>query len=605
MANNRIAATLKASGIIETHRHALQRLQGALTACPLWSPGVALQRQCAEAGQMIDKLVARLERKLVVTLIGPTGSGKSTLLNALAGVDDLSVTGHRRPTTRQAVVFCGARDDADQLVAQLGAEAVSVVTSQAAQALTQSILIDTPDMDSTEQEAHIPIIRKALGLSDILICVFNAENPKRRDHVDFLAPYVRMFQGEAVICVINRCDRLAEAELREVIVPEFSDFIRSAWQRPVEKIFCISARRHLQDPDWDPGAPPRHDFDQYPKLHAMIFGAFNRPGFVVDQRLQNAAALRDYIETEIRGEIQKDRPALEEALKKMAAAEKDGVGAALTSLYRETPGQLLGVNVRLYQLLAHRWTGPVGWLVALWARVLVFGTGVAAMLRLGNPLRQLWGAVATVSHYRKARSAVADSEAGKGLDQALLGYRLSLLKRWPEIAELLVRGRFAPEARDVAGVLPEPEELASELGALWNGALERALEKAAKKLSGVFIQVLFNLPILALLCHVGWITASNYFSGHYLSGDFFLHAFVTLLIALLLAFFVFQVITRATASPERLAQGAFEGLQQQATDFMPLGDTALARQVRAVLVLDSAPAAAAEDGPAEVGSAHR
>jgi hypothetical protein len=337
----------------------------------------------------------------------------------------------------------------------------------------------------------------------------------------------------------------------------------------------------------------------------MIFGAFNRPGFVVDQRLQNAAALRDYIETEIRGEIQKDRPALEEALKKMAAAEKDGVGAALTSLYRETPGQLLGVNVRLYQLLAHRWTGPVGWLVALWARVLVFGTGVAAMLRLGNPLRQLWGAVATVSHYRKARSAVADSEAGKGLDQALLGYRLSLLKRWPEIAELLVRGRFAPEARDVAGVLPEPEELASELGALWNGALERALEKAAKKLSGVFIQVLFNLPILALLCHVGWITASNYFSGHYLSGDFFLHAFVTLLIALLLAFFVFQVITRATASPERLAQGAFEGLQQQATDFMPLGDTALARQVRAVLVLDSAPAAAAEDGPAEVGSAHR
>lgn len=594
MAKNRITATLKTSGTIETHRHALQRLQNALTACPLWSPGVALQKQCTEAVHMIDKLVERLDRKLVVTLIGPTGSGKSTLLNALAGVDDLSTAGHQRPTTRRAVVFCGDKGDADQLVAQLGAEAVSVVSSQAAQALAQSILIDTPDMDSTEQEKHIPIIRKALALSDILICVFNAENPKRRDHVDFLAPYVRRFQGEAVICVINRCDRLDAAELKEVIVPEFSGFIRSAWQRPVEKIFCISARRHLQEPDWDPGAPPRHDFDQYPELHEMIFGTFNRPGFVVDQRLQNAEALRDYVEAEVRAETQRDRPALAEALKQMTAAEKDGIGSALASLYRETPGQLLGVNVRLYQLLAQRWTGPVGWMIALWARVLVFGTGAAALLRFGNPLRQLWGAVSVVNRYRTAKSAVADSEEGKGLDQALRSYRLSLLKRWPEIAELLVRGRFAPEVRDVAGVLPEPGDLASELGTLWNGALERSLETAAAKLSGVLLQVLFNLPIVGLLGHAGWITAGNYFSGNYLSGDFFLHAFITVLITLLLAFFVFQTIARATGGPARLAQGAFQGLQQRAADFMPLGDTALARQVLAVLSLGGESAAAGE-----------
>ncbi|MGB8720949.1 MAG: GTPase [Desulfobacterales bacterium] len=595
MAANRITATLKTSGAVETHRHAIQRLQTALAACPLWSPAVALHKQCAEAAHMIDKLVERFDRKLVVTLIGPTGSGKSTLLNALAGVDNLSASGHQRPTTRRAVVFCGEKGDADQLVAHLGTEAVSVVTSQAAQALAQAILIDTPDMDSNEQQNHIPIIHKALALSDILVCVFNAENPKRRDHVDFLAPYVRRFQGEAVICVINRCDRLDAVELKDVIVPEFSGFIRSAWQRPVEKIFCISARRHLQEPDWDPGAPPRHDFDQYPELHEMIFGTFNRPGFIVDQRLQNAVALRDYIEAEVRTEIQRDRPALTEALTQMTAAERDGVGSALASLYRETPGQLLGVNVRLYQLLAQRWTGPVGWLIALWARVLVFGSGMAALLRFGNPLRQLWGAVSVVGRYRKAKSAVADSEEGKGLDQALRSYRLSLLKRWPEIAELLVRGRFAPEVRDIARVLPEPGDLAAELGARWNGALERSLETAAAKLSGFVLQVLFNLPIVALLGHVGWITARNYFSGNYLPGDFFLHAFITVLIALLLAFFFFQVLTRATASPDRLAQRAFQGLQQQAADFMPLGDTALTRQILSVLALSAESAKAGED----------
>ena len=56
-------------------------------------------------------------------------------------------------------------------------------------------------------------------------------------------------------------------------------------------------------------------------------------------------------------------------------------------------------------------------------------------------------------------------------------------------------------------------------------------------------------------------------------------------IALLLAFFVFQIITRAAGSPGRLTQKAFQGLQQQTADYMPVGDTPLARQVLTVLSL--------------------
>ena len=92
MAANRITATLKTSGAVETHRHAIQRLQTALAACPLWSPAVALHKQCAEAAHMIDKLVERFDRKLVVTLIGPTGSGKSTLAYSLAGHPKYQIT---------------------------------------------------------------------------------------------------------------------------------------------------------------------------------------------------------------------------------------------------------------------------------------------------------------------------------------------------------------------------------------------------------------------------------------------------------------------------------------------------------------------------------
>ncbi len=50
-----------------------------------------------------------------------------------------------------------------------------------------------------------------------------------------------------------------------------------------------------------------------------------------------------------------------------------------------------GINVRLYQQLAQRWLGPVGWLVAVWTRILVFGTGIASLLRFGNPVRQIVG----------------------------------------------------------------------------------------------------------------------------------------------------------------------------------------------------------------------
>jgi hypothetical protein len=73
---------------------------------PLWRPAVGLEKSCEEALIMLDRLAERFDHKLVVTLVGPSGSGKSTLLNALAGEDNLSPSGHRRPTTERVVVFC-------------------------------------------------------------------------------------------------------------------------------------------------------------------------------------------------------------------------------------------------------------------------------------------------------------------------------------------------------------------------------------------------------------------------------------------------------------------------------------------------------------------
>jgi len=331
------ANSIKALGRIEGFKNDVRMLQAAINRAPLWRPGAALKKQCDEVLRMIAHLEERFERKLVVTLIGPCGSGKSTMLNALAGVDDLSDVGHVRPTTKSIIVFGRERGDADQLSKRLGSENVERRASHEAASLEHVVLIDTPDTDSIELEKHIPILREAIALSDVLICVFDSENPKRRDHVDFLAPHVRMFGGESLVVVINKCDRQDKNELEEKIVPEFLGFITSAWERQIQKVLCISARRHLRNPMWDPTASPKHDFDQFEELKGMIFGTFNRPGYIVDRRLENVRNLRDFVFLETSSEVEKDLERLDIAKENIRVAEKRPWGMPLPHLRASTP----------------------------------------------------------------------------------------------------------------------------------------------------------------------------------------------------------------------------------------------------------------------------
>ncbi len=248
MISNRRSNSIKALGKIEGFKHDVRLLRSTIDQAPLWRPSTTLTKQCDEVLRMISELEARFDRKLVVTIIGPCGSGKSTLLNALAGVDDLSEYGHRRPTTRSVVVLCHEASDAAQVKQAMATESVEIRVSDAAASLQNVLLIDTPDTDSTEQDKHIPMVQKAIVLSDVLICVFDAENPKRRDHVDFLAPYVRLFNGDSLVSVINKSDRQDEGELKEKILPDFTDFIAKAWSRPVHTFLCIGSKPSERPP---------------------------------------------------------------------------------------------------------------------------------------------------------------------------------------------------------------------------------------------------------------------------------------------------------------------------------------------------------------------
>jgi GTPase SAR1 family protein len=587
MISNVQTGAIKALGKIEGFKHDVRMLCNAIDRAPMWQPGAGIKKQCDEVLRMIDALEARFERKLIVTIIGPCGSGKSTLLNALAQVDNLSETGHRRPTTQSIVVLSRDTKDADHLKEQLGVSHVDMRSSPAAASLEHVLLIDTPDTDSTQQEKHIHLVQNAIAVSDILVCMFDAENPKRKDHVDFLAHYVRLFNGDALVVVINKCDRQDKNELTQIIVPEFWEFIKTAWEKPIQKIFCISARQHLQDPQWDPAARPKHDFDEFIELKQMIFGTFNQPGYSIDRRIENTQSLHDYIFEEITLEIKKDSKILKETKEQIREAEKNALNAALSAFKKGDSKRMLGINVLVYQKLAQRWLGPVGWLIAMWARILIFGTGIVAMFRFGNPIRQLAGMVSSLFHFKESKAATAEAERSDWIDVAMRDFRLSVLKEWPDIAESLVNARFDTRVRKIDHVLSDNITLNQDLNSLWGDALDHTMETASQNLSGLFLQILFNLPVIGILGHVGWITARDYFTGQYLSSDFFLHAFLTIAITLFLSFFVFQGCVRLAAGPERITRRAFEKMKHRVEQFQPISMNPVGEQIDTLLTLES------------------
>lgn len=531
---------------------------------------------------MLDRLAERFDHRLVVTLVGPCGSGKSTLLNALAGEDNLSPAGHRRPTTERAVAFCRQSADVEQLVDQLGPENIRVRVSASAEILENVILIDTPDTDSTHQDRHIPIVHKAISLSDVLICVFDGENPKRRDHADFLAPYIRLFSGESLVVVVNKCDRLAESELTDTILPEFARYIHDAWSAEPAAVLCVSARSHLMNPGWDPETPPKHERNQFDQLRQLIVDTFNRSGYAVDRRLENARSLRDFLQETVRVEAKKEKNHLAAAMGEMTASEAEAMRQAVDAFRGDGASLATGINVRLYQQLAQRWLGPVGWLVAVWTRILVFGTGIASLLRFGNPVRQITGAVSAVRHFADSKKSTDAADRGAGAGVALHRYDRSIASRWPDIAETLIAARFSPSVREARRAPGYGEEIGSHLSQIWNEVLEDELSRAGRRLSSGLLQFTFNLPVLGVLGYAGWLTAVNFFSGTILSGDFFLHAFWTIALVLLLSFFLLQAVIRLAAGKDRLVERVFAQVRETVGHQRNLSDSPVWRQVKTI-----------------------
>ncbi|MGO1636999.1 MAG: GTPase [Ancrocorticia populi] len=148
----------------------------------------------------------------VVAFAGATGSGKSSMLNAVLG-ESVAPVAARRPTTSQPLAVTGAPVSA--LTRWLGIEEVATSASLPATPDSQLVLVDLPDIDSTEY-AHRAVAQKILARADLIVWV--ADPQKYADsvwHDDYLAAFSH--HSAVSLVAFNQVDRLEAHELPAVL----------------------------------------------------------------------------------------------------------------------------------------------------------------------------------------------------------------------------------------------------------------------------------------------------------------------------------------------------------------------------------------------------
>jgi energy-coupling factor transporter ATP-binding protein EcfA2 len=545
---------LEVAATLENCRARIRSNESQLDLAPHWLPAAGLNAQCSEALKLLDNLEQRLERKLVVTLIGPSGAGKSTLLNALAGVDELSTSGFDRPTTRDVAVYCKERNDASPLIDTLGEQTVRILTSSKADSLEHVLLVDTPDTDSEACPEHRPLVEKVIAASDVLLCVFNSENPKRLDNIDFLRPLVDFFPKDSVYAILTHCDRRPEADLREAIRPDFEKHLSRAWSRDSMEVFCVSGRSHLSNPDWPDDAGPLHSFDEFGKVQELLFGQLNRGSVVLDRRIQQAEHLAEYVQNSIAAKAGETIGTAAETRKQIAALQQDALKAAVESMERKGGEELFAMDVMLYQRMAQLSWGPVGWLVAIWSKLLSWGSGALGVLRIGSPVMQAWGAISSAVKHKQTTQAIDQASDSQWVEDALREYRAELNRRWPDIADTLIQAGFSREILAKENISPDLDEFRHRVASAWVHSLTESIEKTAQTLSHSSLQFILNLPFIVIGGKVAYTCIVSFLASNYFGEAYFRHALYCLVLVWILPFILLQLLVKFAGGMRMLAR---------------------------------------------------
>ena len=178
----------------------------------------------AAARVVVDRAAQRTNissGRTVVAVLGATGSGKSSLVNAIAGREIARVAA-RRPTTRRPLAAVWGADDAGELLDWLDIpDRVQVNRPRErpvgpnGEDLGGLVLVDLPDIDSTEAEHRATAARLAESV-DVLLWVLDPQKYADASvHTDFLVPMAE--HAEVTLVALNQVDTLTDEELARIL----------------------------------------------------------------------------------------------------------------------------------------------------------------------------------------------------------------------------------------------------------------------------------------------------------------------------------------------------------------------------------------------------
>jgi energy-coupling factor transporter ATP-binding protein EcfA2 len=487
----------------------LQPLLAAALALPALKPHAA---RLERLRQDYARGLARKDAPLAVALVGATGAGKSTLLNALAG-QHLAREGEDRPTSTSATVFAPAGAELDAL-SRVGAT-VTRYTASPHGLWGGQVFIDTPDLNSVAT-THREVARAALELADVALVVMHRGSVAEATQVDFLAEFARR---RALVFLVNFADELS-SDSREALKAQARKLASEQLGLPQDSIptFAISARA------------AREGKDSSGEFGAFLFHLRELASQAVASRVRrgNALGALEEIATRVEAAL-KDTESL---LSRTRTALEAGLGRTSEGLQKDFDSRLelahghLASEVR--SQAARRFWGPAAWglRLSLWG---AGGMGAATLLaRRSLPVGLAVAAAST------ALDAVRDRTRARAAETAVVE---------PFEDDLAVESAARAaltEARSVAhasGLTPETlgvpasdfllEELQAVRASTWRYTATTAIAEAVSswwRVARWLVLPLINLPLFALLGHVGYRVVRAYLEGPLLTVDYFVNA---------------------------------------------------------------------------------